>query len=213
MGGPRPAWWGVFGSDALRTIAVVAVVLAAGCSAITSGGVVVSSDPVAVDPEAASAAELSVVGEDSFRVEEPVGDGRSVEATAHLVHLEGAAPTPVARRVVVLSVPTLEVLGREVDVAERVGPLSLVERGAGAVEAVERDRKLRTIRQPILGAERAVEVYAGTTREAGGSAEVEVYLARFVHDGDAIVAVGLAPRGDEAGQAAIRRALGGIEHG
>lgn len=200
-----------------RAALVLALALTTGCSGLTGladgGDLAFTADPVSVADEAAAANEFTVASDESFSFERTVevaGESRTVAVKADMVHLRRQSGPAPPSRVVVVALPDVEVLGQQLELARRIGPLSLVGRATAAVGGIERDQKVGERSVAVLGANRSVEVYRGTASLDGRESPVRVYTASFAHEGDTIVAVGLAPRGGEDGWAGVRRVLKGI---
>ncbi|MFB6352970.1 MAG: DUF6517 family protein [Halobacteriales archaeon] len=200
-----------------RAALVLTLAVTAGCSGLAGlaggGDLTFSAAPVGVADEAAAASGFRVASDESFRFERTVqvaGESRTVAVEADMVHLRRPSDGGPAARVVVVAVPDIEILGQQLELARRVGPLSLVGRATASVGGIQRDRKVGERSVAVLGENRTVEVYRGTARLDGRESPVRVYTASFAHEGDTIVAVGLAPRGGEDGWAAVRRVIEGI---
>lgn len=202
-----------------RGVVLVLVVLTAGCTGLLGGpsDLTFTAGPIAVDHAAVAGSGFVVASDESFAFNESfeaAGEERTVRVNADMVHLQRDYGVATPAHVVVLSTPDIELLGQQIELADRIGPLSLVDRASESVGELEREQKVRDRDVRVLGAQRTVEVYRGTAAEDGRDAAVLIFTASFAHDGDTIVVVATTPvAADDDAEAAVLRAIEGIERG
>lgn len=202
-----------------RGAVVVLVLLTAGCTGLVGGtaDLTFTAGPVTVADAAVADSGFVVASDESFAFDESfevAGEDRSVRVNADMVHLQRNYGMATPAHVVVLSTPDIELLGQQIELADRIGPLSLVDRASESVGELEREQKVRDHEVTVLGGPRTVEVYRGTAAQDGQEAVVLIFTASFTHDGDTIVVVGTTPvAATDDAEAAVLLAIEGIERG
>ncbi|MCU4798967.1 DUF6517 family protein [Halobacteria archaeon HArc-gm2] len=115
-------------------------------------------------------------------------------------------------RVIVFTTPQIEMAGQALnpatDWSERRVVTEVAQRYAG-IDDVSRDSN-RTV--PILGAEREVVKFSGTTTVGGDDVGVYVHVTKFTHEGDVVVGIAVHPQQlpDEEDRQDVL--LSGIQH-
>lgn len=188
--------------------------VSAGCTGLLGGdSLSFSADPVTVSDAAVADSGFSVSADRSFSFErtiEVAGQSPTVAVNAHMLHLQRGSEAATPAQLVVLSAPNPEVLGQQVNLAERLGPMTLVDQAGASVGELERDQKLREHHAAVLGDTRTVEVFSGTATVEGQEADVLILSMTFSHEGDSITAIGIAPRSADGAEDRVLRAIDGI---
>lgn len=115
----------------------------------------------------------------------------------------------------VLSMPSMEVLGRSLNPLEGMGSEALVEELSGqSGDDVELDdvEHRRSSSLPILGSSRDVDVFGATTEVEGEAFEIELSIASFEHEDDYLVIFGGYPAELEAEGDDLERLFESVEH-
>lgn len=198
----------------VATVAVVAVLLLAGC---TGGG----TTTFAASQGTVSGAAQSETGYERSRATtetvERTFAGVDVEAENQLVEYKRTVDTPLGSqevaRFVVYTTPQVEVGGA--GPFNPVGDLSnreLAQRLSEKFDRVEDPRFVGNRTTASLGEQRTVSTFEATAQVAGGqSIDVLVHVAKFPHGEDYVIAVAIHPQLiDEEGR--VDTLLGGIEH-
>ncbi|MDZ7702018.1 MAG: DUF6517 family protein [Halobacteriales archaeon] len=200
-----------------RVLLLAVIVLSAGCTGLLTGsgdGLSFSAAPITVSDSAVEASGFTVVSQESFSFErsiEAAGQSRSVGLNAHMVNLQRDVGAATPARVVVVSAPNIEVLGQQISIAERVGPMTLVDQAGASTGNLERGQKLREHQLSILGSSRTVEVFSGSAVEDGQEAKVLVFSGTFSHEGDSVVVFGVTPQSASDSEDNVLTAIEGIE--
>lgn len=201
-----------------RSLFVVALVLTAGCTALAGGGGDLSyaAGPISVADAAVSESGFTLASDESFNFEqtlEVAGQERTVQVNADMIHLQRDYGVGTPASVVILSIPEIKLLGQQISLAKRIGPMSLVERAGASVGDLERDQKQGEREVSILGDQRTVEVFSGSAKRNGQQADVLIFMTTFTHNDDTIVAIGLTPQAADGGDDAVLRVFRGIRRG
>lgn len=200
-----------------RVIVIGVLVVSVGCVGGMSGGsgMVFVADPVGFDDAAVAESRFSVTAERTIHFNRSVavgGEERTVKLQVGMVQAQQGGNTPVPAHVSVLSVPEIEVAGQAVSVASTFEPVSVVNRAGGMQGELVKDREIEDQHLRILGAERTVSVYRGTTSSAGSDASVKIYESTFTHNTDTIVIVGMVPVGMNDTTASVTTLFTHIQH-
>lgn len=203
------------------TLAVTALVASAGClgdggiGGIGGGTLSFSAAPVHVTESAVEKTPFEQVSDEPVSFEHTVearGQSQTVELDAHMVQLERTYQGAPLGSMVVLSVPQIRVLGQQVDVIERIGVTSLLSRARGDSADLQRDQKIDEFQTGVLGSQRTVEVFRGTASDGSDDVDARIYLTRFSHGGDTILAVGIVPSSAGSERDAVTTLLDGVRY-
>lgn len=206
----------------LRVLGVLFVVVTAGCAGGLGGlgggdgPLSFSADPVSVSENAVSETNFTRVADKPVTFERSVevqGQSQEIVMEAHMVQLERSYQGVSLGHFVVLSLPKVEVLGQQIDIIDRLDPMDLVSQAQGQSGEIRTQQKIGEQSVGILGSERTVEVYRGTTSQGGEDVKVRIYLTTFNHGGNTILAVGIIPETEKQDESAIRTLFGGIQRG
>ena len=200
-----------------RIVAIGFLVLSVGCLGGMSGesGMSFAADPVRLDDAAVTESRFTVTAERTIQFNQSVavgGEERTVKLQVGMVQAQQTGNTPVPAHLSVLSVPEIEVVGQAVSVASRFEPVSVVNRAGSMPGELTKDRKIEDQHFRILGENRTVSVYRGTTSNAGSDASVMIYETTFDHKTDTLIIVGMVPVGMSDSTASLRTLLTHIEH-
>lgn len=204
----------------VRVLMLVSVLVLAGCAGGIGGlmgdeSLTFTADEVTVAEGAVAGTNFTVASDEEIAFEQEFEvEDRSVAVTmnAHMVHLQRPYRGAPLGHVVVLSLPQIDVLGQNIDVAQQLNPAGLMSRARGSVGELEQNQKIGERSVGILGEQRTVEVYRGTVEQDGQSARVKIYMAAFDEDGNTIVGVGIVPQ-QASDQQDVMTVFKGIQEG
>lgn len=137
------------------------------------------ADPVGFDDAEVAESRFTGTAERTIQFNRSVavgGDDRTVKLQVGMVPPQQAGNTPVPVHLSVLSVPEIEVARQSLSVASGVEPVSVFNRTGSMRVELEKDRKIEDHRLRILGENRTVSVYRGTTSNAGSDASVKIHV-------------------------------------
>jgi hypothetical protein len=205
-------------SNVSGLFAVGLLVVLAGCSGglLGSGPLSFSAEPVHVANGTLDSTEYALVTDESITFErsfEVQGQSKEVVMNAHMVQLERSYQGAPLGSVVFLSMPQIKILGQQIDVIGRMDTTSLIEQAQGQSGDLQTDQKVDELSMSILGGQRTVEVFRGTSSQSGEEAKVRIYVTTFDHEGDTIVGVAVVPQQVDGQQQSIRTLFGGLQYG
>jgi len=208
-------------NESVGVLSVVVLLVTAGCLGGLGGFVSgdeslsFSAGAISIPEDAVSESPFTLASDESVSFNQSVeagGESRQVDMNVHMLHLQRSYQGAPLASVVVLSVPQVEVLGQQVDVTEEMDPGSLIGRAEGESGELQQDQKIGEESVQMMGEERTVEVFSGTTTRNGESADAEIHVATFDHEGDTIVAVGIVPQVAEGEEAAVVDLLEAVQY-
>lgn len=208
----------------IATLAVLAIVLSAGCLGMVFGdGINESASPAAVEQSTVDETDFEHAKSDTIEIDETVeagGQERRVRATNHVNIYQGSQEMLGKERqtagFVVVSTPDITVLGQSVNPAARMSNRELVEEFQGQIESQVGDlRNLRYVddrTETVLGTSSNVTTFAAETQMEGETITIHVHVTTVQHEGDVVIAVGGHPEALQGQATDIFELMGGIEH-
>jgi hypothetical protein len=204
----------------LLTVLVALLVVSSGCVGLITGETVAfEAEPASVDDAA-----LETTGYDEARDEAQtltrnvsvVGQERTVRITNHVAEYNRSVDLgPLGElefaRLILLSTPGATVAGQSLNPLASQSNRQLVERLVQRTERVSdvQSEGNRTVQ--ILGEDRTVSEFTGTSDVQGQEIDIRLHVASFEHEGDVVVAVAIHPeRIDERDR--VDTLLGAIQH-
>lgn len=205
---------------ALATFGVVCLIVTAGCGGLGglvggNGSLTFTASPITVENAVVTQAGYEVKTEEELTFErtfEVQGQTREVVMNAHMLHLIRSYQGAPLGNVIILSLPQISILGQQIEIAQQLNPIELISQAQDSTGSIQQQQKVGERTVTILGANRTVEVFRGTAKQGGQSAEVKIYIATFSHGGDTIIAVGIVPRTATQDEDALLGVFQGIEH-
>lgn len=208
----------------LRVVGVTLLLVTAGCVGGLPGGgesgvggpLSFSASPISISDDAVSSTEFELLEEKPITFEETFevqGQSQTVEMNAHTVQLQRTYEGAPLGSMVLLSTPQVKILGQQIDVAERLDPMSMYSRAKGQSGDLQKDQKIGEFSTQALGGNRTVEVYRGTAEKSGSETKVRIYVTTFDHEGDTMVGVSIVPESAGSEEQAVRTLLGGLQYG
>ncbi|MEF8868797.1 MAG: DUF6517 family protein [Haloarculaceae archaeon] len=207
---------------ALANVAVVALLLTAGCIGFLTGeeALAFDADPVRVADDARAEAGYEEVRVESMAVNRSftvAGETRNVSVTNHVaayqraVDLGPLGSEPFAR-FTVLSTPEVEIAGRTLNPVGGLSDRELATRLQSQYDSIENVRFAGNRTVEVLGEGRTVSRFDATTTVAGTEVDLALHVAKFRHGEDFVVAIGVYPARLDGERARVETMLRGIEH-
>jgi hypothetical protein len=207
---------------ALANVAVVALLLTAGCIGFLTGeeALAFDADPVRVADDARAEAGYEEVRVESMAVNRSftvAGETRNVSVTNHVaayqraVDLGPLGSEPFAR-FTVLSTPEVEIAGRTLNPVGGLSDRELATRLQSQYDSIENVRFAGNRTVEILGEGRTVSRFDATTTVAGTEVDLALHVAKFRHGEDFVVAIGVYPARLDGERARVETMLRGVEH-
>ena len=206
----------------LTGLAVVALVLSAGCVGFLAGDepLAFESGPVQVADANQSEAgyETVSVGANTPNQSFPVaGETRNVSVTNHVasyqraVELGPLGSAPFAR-FTVLSTPQVEVAGQTLNPVGGLSNRDLALRLQSQYDSIEDVRFVGNRTVETLGEPRTVSRFGATTTVAGVDVDLALHVSKFRHGDDFVVAIAVYPARLDGETDRVEAMLRGIEH-
>ncbi|MEF8878467.1 MAG: DUF6517 family protein, partial [Haloarculaceae archaeon] len=206
----------------LANVAVVALLLTAGCIGFLTGeeALAFDADPVRVADDARAEAGYEEVRVESMAVNRSftvAGETRNVSVTNHVaayqraVDLGPLGSEPFAR-FTVLSTPEVEIAGRTLNPVGGLSDRELATRLQSQYDSIENVRFAGNRTVEVLGEGRTVSRFDATTTVAGTEVDLALHVAKFRHGEDFVVAIGVYPARLDGERARVETMLRGIEH-
>jgi len=206
----------------LANVAVVALLLTAGCIGFLTGeeALAFDADPVRVADDARAEAGYEEVRVESMAVNRSftvAGETRNVSVTNHVaayqraVDLGPLGSEPFAR-FTVLSTPEVEIAGRTLNPVGGLSDRELATRLQSQYDSIENVRFAGNRTVEVLGEGRTVSRFDATTTVAGTEVDLALHVAKFRHGEDFVVAIGVYPARLDGERARIETMLRGVEH-
>jgi hypothetical protein len=207
---------------ALANVAVVALLLTAGCIGFLTGeeALAFDADPVRVADDARAEAGYEEVRVESMAVNRSftvAGETRNVSVTNHVaayqraVDLGPLGSEPFAR-FTVLSTPEVEIAGRTLNPVGGLSDRELATRLQSQYDSIENVRFAGNRTVEVLGEGRTVSRFDATTTVAGTEVDLALHVAKFRHGEDFVVAIGVYPARLDGERARVETMLRGVEH-
>jgi hypothetical protein len=207
---------------ALANVAVVALLLTAGCIGFLTGeeALAFDADPVRVADDARAEAGYEEVRVESMAVNRSftvAGETRNVSVTNHVaayqraVDLGPLGSEPFAR-FTVLSTPEVEIAGRTLNPVGSLSDRELATRLQSQYDSIENVRFAGNRTVEVLGEGRTVSRFDATTTVAGTEVDLALHVAKFRHGEDFVVAIGVYPARLDGERARVETMLRGVEH-
>jgi len=206
----------------LANVAVVALLLTAGCIGFLTGeeALAFDADPVRVADDARAEAGYEEVRVESMAVNRSftvAGETRNVSVTNHVaayqraVDLGPLGSEPFAR-FTVLSTPEVEIAGRTLNPVGGLSDRELATRLQSQYDSIENVRFAGNRTVEVLGEGRTVSRFDATTTVAGTEVDLALHVAKFRHGEDFVVAIGVYPARLDGERARVETMLRGVEH-
>lgn len=206
----------------LANVAVVALLLTAGCIGFLTGeeALAFDADPVRVADDARAEAGYEEVRVESMAVNRSftvAGETRNVSVTNHVaayqraVDLGPLGSEPFAR-FTVLSTPEVEIAGRTLNPVGGLSDRELATRLQSQYDSIENVRFAGNRTVEVLGEGRTVSRFDATTTVAGTEVDLSLHVAKFRHGEDFVVAIGVYPARLDGERARVETMLRGVEH-
>ncbi|MFC7028448.1 DUF6517 family protein [Halomicroarcula sp. GCM10025324] len=204
----------------LLTALIALLVVSSGCVGLITGETVAfEAEPASVDDAA-----LETTGYDEARDEAQtltrnvsvVGQERTVRITNHVAEYNRSVDLgPLGElefaRLILLSTPGATVAGQSLNPLASQSNRQLVERLIQRTERVSDVQAEGNRTVQILGEDRTVSEFTGTSDVQGQEIDIRLHVASFEHEGDVVVAVAVHPeRIDERDR--VDTLLGAIQH-
>lgn len=207
--------------EPVGVVSVAVLLVTAGCLGGLGGFVSgdeslsFSAGAITIPEDAVSESPYTLASDESVSFDQSIeaaGESRTVEMNVHMLHMKRSYQGAPLASLVVLSLPQVEVLGQQVDVTEQTDPASLIGEAGASSGELQQNQKIGEETVEMMGEERTVEVFSGSTTRDGESADAKIYLATFDHEGDTIVAVGIVPQVAEDEGAAVVDLLESVQY-
>lgn len=208
----------------IATLAVLAIVLSAGCVGLVFGdGIEESASPAAVEQSTLDETEFEYEDSETIEIDETVeaaGQERQVHATNHVAVYQQRSGLMGGERqtgaFMVVTTPDITVLGQSVNPAAQMSNRELVEEFEGQIESevgqLEDLRHVDDRTETVLDSSTTVTTFAAETEIEGETVTVHLHIATVQHDGDVVIAVGGHPEALQQQASEIYDLMGGIEH-
>ncbi|QLH84566.1 DUF6517 family protein [Halosimplex pelagicum] len=202
-------------------LAVVLVTVTAGCGFITGQ----SALAFAASPATASDDALSETGYEEVAVENSTvtrnfsaaGQTRQVEVTNQQARYErgvdlGPLGSQRAAVFVTFASPEVEVATRTFNPISDMSTRQVLRQFESQYEGLSVGSHVENRSVRALGSQRTLEQFEGTATLAGSEVDVYVHAAKFQHEGDYIVAVGIYPQRLDGEAESVVALTEGLEH-
>lgn len=209
---------------ALATLAVLALVLSAGCVGLVFGdGIEEESSPAAVEQSTVDETGFEYADSQTIEIDETVeaaGQERRIHATNHVTlyqqNEEMMGFEQQTGAFIVVTTPDITVLGQSVNPAAQMSNRELVEEFQGQIESqVGELRNLRYVddrKEPVLGTSANVTTFAADTEMQGEPVTLHLHLTTVQHEGDVVIAIGGHPEALQGQATEVHELMTGIEH-
>ncbi|WP_436931895.1 DUF6517 family protein [Halosimplex halobium] len=207
--------------QAFATLAVLVLTVTAGCGFITGGSALAFS----ASPATASDAALSETGYEERAVTNTTvtrnfsaaGQTRQVEVTNRQARYEravdlGPLGSQRAAVFVTFASPEVEVATRTFNPISDMSTREVLRQFESRYEGLSVGESVDNRSVRALGSQRTLEQFEGTATLGGSEVDVYVHAAKFKHEGDYVVAVGIYPQRLDGEAENIVALTEGLEH-
>ncbi|ELZ25033.1 hypothetical protein C475_10819 [Halosimplex carlsbadense 2-9-1] len=187
----------------LATLAVVLVTVTAGCGFITGqSALAFGASPATVSDDALSETGYDEVAVDNSTVTRNVsaaGQTRQVEVTNQQARYEravdlGPLGSQRAAVFVTFASPEVSAVGQTFNPISDMSTEEVLGQFESQYDGLSVGDRVENRSVEALGSQRTLEQYEGTATLSGVEVDVYVHAAKFRHEGDYIVAVGIHPQ-------------------
>lgn len=145
------------------------------------------------------------------------GQERTVRVTNHVTQFNrsmslGPLGDQELGRFVVFTTPAVEMFGQTMSPVEDWSERRVLEEVATEYAEIEDISHEDNRSMTILGEERSVEVFTGTTTVGGNDVDVYIHVTKFRHEDDYVIALGVHPQQLPDEQDRLDLLFQGIEH-
>lgn len=145
------------------------------------------------------------------------GQERTVRVTNHVTQFNrsmslGPLGDQELGRFVVFTTPAVEMFGQTMSPVEDWSERRVLEEVATEYAEIEDISHEDNRTMTILGEERSVEVFTGTTTVGGNDVDVYIHVTKFRHEDDYVIALGVHPQQLPDEQDRLDLLFQGIEH-
>jgi hypothetical protein len=202
-------------------LTVVLVAVTAGCGFITgSESLSFSASPVTASDDAQSETgyeEQAVESSTVTRNFSAAGQTRQVEVTNQQARYEravdlGPLGSQRAAVFVTFASPEVEVLTRTFNPVSDMSTREVLRQFESQYEGLSVGERVENRSVRSLGGQRTLQQFEGTATLGGGEVDVFVHAAKFRHEGDYVVAVGIYPQRIDGESESVVALVEGLQH-
>lgn len=205
----------------LVALAVVLATVTAGCGFLTgSEALTFSASPATASDDAQSETgyeEQAVRSSTVTRNFSAAGQTRQVEVTNQQARYErsvdlGPLGSQRAAVFVTFTSPEVEVLSRTFNPISDMSTREILRQFESQYEGLTVGDHVENRSVRALGRQRTLQKYEGTATLSGNEVDVYVHAAKFEHEGDYVVAVGIYPQRLDGEEENVVTLVRGLEH-
>jgi hypothetical protein len=205
----------------LATLAVLAVTVTAGCGFITGqSALAFGASPAMASDDALSETsyeELAVENSTVTRNFSAAGQTRQVEVTNQQARYEravdlGPLGSQRAAVFVTFASPEVDVVGQTFNPISDMSTQEVLAQFESQYEGLSVGDRVRNRSVQTLGSQRTLQQFEGTAALSGTEVDVYVHAAKFQHEGDYVVAVGIHPQRLDGEAENVVALTEGLEH-
>jgi len=200
----------------LAAVAVAALLVTSGCSALTQSETTISANDASVSQSAQSDTGYSVLESRTVTLEP--NETRTVTVVNHLSEYKrqvdlGPLGSGELARFAVLATPQIEIAGQTVNPVGDMSNAELAMMLQGEYDSIENVQLVENRTETMLGDEVTVSKFSAEAQTAAGeSVDVYIHVTKTSHGDDFVVALAVYPQDLDGEEEKVNGLLSGVEH-